>query len=84
MPLNDETRDQITQAIFAGHKIEAIKLYREATGQGLKESKDFIEALTVELRDKHPDKVPESKAGCGPTVVLFLGCLGAAWYQWVC
>lgn len=84
MPLNDETRDQITQAIFAGRKIEAIKLYREATGQGLKESKDFIEALTVELREQHPDKVPESKAGCGPAVVLFVGCLGAVWYQWVC
>jgi len=84
MPLNDETRDQITKAIFAGHKIEAIRIYREATAQGLKESKDFIEALTTELREQHPDKVPESKSGCGPAVVLFVGFLGAAFYQWVC
>jgi ribosomal protein L7/L12 len=31
--------------IAAGNKIEAIKLYRERTGLGLKEAKDAIEAL---------------------------------------
>jgi ribosomal protein L7/L12 len=71
MPLTDQTRDEINEAIFAGHKIEAIKLYREATGQGLKESKDFIEQLTETLREQYPGKVPSATAGCGATVVLF-------------
>jgi ribosomal protein L7/L12 len=35
----------IAQLVRAGKKIEAIKLYRELTGEGLKESKDAIEAL---------------------------------------
>jgi ribosomal protein L7/L12 len=35
----------IVDAIRRGSKIEAIKLYREATGLGLKEAKDYIEDL---------------------------------------
>jgi len=35
----------VMEAIREGRKIEAIKCYREATGAGLKESKDFVEAL---------------------------------------
>lgn len=76
MDISDELKDQITEAIFAGRKIEAIKLYREATGQGLKESKDFIEALTVRLREEHPDRVPEQSAGCGAAVLML--CILAA------
>jgi ribosomal protein L7/L12 len=32
-----------------GNKIEAIKVYREATGLGLKEAKDAVEALERQL-----------------------------------
>ena len=46
---NDDI-DQIKAAVFTGEKIKAIRLYRQATGEGLKESKDFVEALEVELR----------------------------------
>ncbi|MDX2182509.1 MAG: hypothetical protein SFW08_00865 [Gemmatimonadaceae bacterium] len=35
--------------IRAGNLIDAIKLYREATGQGLKESKDAVEMLMRRL-----------------------------------
>jgi ribosomal protein L7/L12 len=34
-------------ALEQGRKIEAIKIYREATGVGLKESKEAIEAYLV-------------------------------------
>jgi hypothetical protein len=34
---------EIVDAVRAGQKIQAIKLYRESTGVGLKEAKDFIE-----------------------------------------
>lgn len=36
---------QILVLLREGKKIEAIKLYREATGVGLKEAKDFVESL---------------------------------------
>lgn len=35
----------VVEAIRAGDKIEAIKRYRQATGAGLKESKEFVEEL---------------------------------------
>ncbi len=40
-----EQRAAIEAALRAGNKIEAIKLYREATGAGLKTSKDAVESL---------------------------------------
>lgn len=81
MSLTDEKRDQINEAIFAGHKIEAVKLYREATGVGLKEAKDFIETLTDSLREQYPDRVPAQAAGCG-TAMLLVATIGAG--VWWC
>ncbi len=40
------TLDQVAQLARSGHKIEAIKLYRQHTGVGLKEAKDAVEAMT--------------------------------------
>jgi ribosomal protein L7/L12 len=52
---------------FNGRKIDAIKKYRAITREGLKESKDFIEALEVELRASNPEKftVPPRGKGWG-------------------
>lgn len=41
--------DAIRDAIAEGRKIEAIKLYREASGVGLAEAKDAIERGTWEM-----------------------------------
>jgi ribosomal protein L7/L12 len=38
---------EIRGALSAGNKIAAIKLYREATGLGLREAKDAVEALAA-------------------------------------
>jgi ribosomal protein L7/L12 len=35
----------VTEAVKRGNKIEAIKRYRQSTGVGLKEAKDFIEEV---------------------------------------
>jgi ribosomal protein L7/L12 len=35
----------VADAIRRNQKIEAIKLYREATGVGLKEAKDYVEGM---------------------------------------
>jgi hypothetical protein len=37
--------DGIAEALRSGNKIEAIRLYRLATGVGLQEAKDYVERL---------------------------------------
>lgn len=71
--LTDQDRDAIIACLYAGQKIQAIKQYRTATGQGLKESKDFIEALETRLREETPDRFQMGQpAGCGAGVVLIV------------
>ena len=71
----------IETALFAGRKIEAIKHYREMTGLGLKESKEAVEQLEVELRAKVPEKFT-SKAKTGCASVLVMGAGLAAFVLW--
>ena len=42
----------VRATLLAGNKIEAIKLYRRATGVGLKEAKDAVDAAERELRGR--------------------------------
>lgn len=70
-----EQMKQIGDAIAAGKKIEAIKLYRGVTGSGLKESKDFIDKLEVELRAKEPSRFPKKPVsqGCFSVIIVLIG-----------
>ena len=43
--LTDELRDEVWKLVHTGHMINAIKLVRERTGLGLKESKDLVDGL---------------------------------------
>lgn len=47
--MTSEKRQEIIAALQSGRKILAIKLYRDATGKGLADAKDFIEQLQVAL-----------------------------------
>jgi len=61
----------VADLLFAGRKIDAIKLYREQVkpGAGLKESKEAVEQLEAGLRTQHPEKfTAKAKSGC--TAVL--------------
>ena len=77
--LSQQSIEAIEQAIADGSKIEAIKIYREASGRGLKESKEFIEDLIPTLKEHDPEKyskvshsaVSPSK-GCASVVVMCL------------
>jgi len=64
--LSDSQRNQITELLNRGEKIEAIKLYREATGVGLKESKDAVEAMEAGLEPRPAGSRDPfaKKAGC--------------------
>ena len=70
--LDPELIQEITTSLALGNKIEAIKTYRKATGQGLKESKDFIDQLIPELVEKDPERFANvaSGSGCGSAVLL--------------
>jgi ribosomal protein L7/L12 len=80
-PTPEPKIEQIKRALFAGQKIEAIKIYREQTNSGLKEAKDAIEKLEAELRASSPEKftAAPAKVGCvGVVLVLVLVALMAA------
>ena len=57
---------EIISLLQGGKEIAAIKLYREKTGVGLKEAKDFVEALAADRRIAAP-----ARSGC-LGVVLFV------------
>jgi len=47
--ISAERHDQITDLLRRNRKIEAIRLYRETTGIGLKEAKDAVEEIARRL-----------------------------------
>ena len=73
--------EEITRALAAGRKIEAIKIYREATGRDLKAAKEFIDALIPELKEQDPEEYANLSAaqgkGCA-SALLFCAALAAA------
>lgn len=64
--------EEILSLLEQGRKIEAIKLYRERTGAGLKSAKDAIEAMARE-------RGIASKSGClGMLLLVILILVGQA------
>lgn len=81
--LSPEQREALAQALYAGRKIDAIKQLREASGLGLKESKDAIERLETELRASHPERFidPRTKSkSCLLLLILFFPVLVLIWF----
>lgn len=79
MSLTDEQRTEMTELLFIGHKLNAIKIYRQATGAGLKESKDFVDALEASLMQTMPERFEIINVTGPPTsfvVSLLLVILG--------
>jgi ribosomal protein L7/L12 len=59
-------------ALHRGNKIEAIKLVREASGLGLKEAKDAVEAY-VKTQPVLSSKMASAQAEGGRTLLMWLG-----------
>lgn len=70
--INDEQLRQISEELFAGRKIGAIKIYREATGCQLVVAKTEVEKVEAVLRQKEPERFAR-KSGC--VGVLVCGAL---------
>jgi hypothetical protein len=78
--IEKSVEDEIASLIYEGKKIQAIKTYRKATFKGLKESKEYVDRLSMELYEKNPGRFtvkPSASSGCG-TAVFFLGMIGLA------
>jgi len=53
----DNYMERVKEALREGRKLGAIKIYKDATGAGLKESKDVIDSLCSEfLKRDEPDQ----------------------------
>ncbi len=83
--LTDEQWEQIDVELYAGKKIEAIKLFREYSSAGLKEAKDVLDDYERQLRAQYPDRFchEAKKTGCLVAVSLLgsalMGLAVAAW-----
>ncbi|MEZ0257872.1 MAG: ribosomal protein L7/L12 [Chthoniobacter sp.] len=70
----------INEAIFAGKKIVAIKLYREQTKAGLAEAKRAVEEIEKQLRASAPGLFAKPAAkGCFAAIFFLLGAGSALW-----
>jgi peptide-methionine (S)-S-oxide reductase len=67
--------EELLGLLREGGKIEAIKRYRAATGAGLKESKDAVEALEA----RH-GLVRSTRAGCMGVMLVLAAVAAVFWY----
>ncbi len=64
---------RVKEALREGRKLGAIKIYKDATGLGLKESKEFVDTLCPEFLKKESERdflqehKDENKSGYGNT-----------------
>ena len=68
-----DLENRVLEELLAGRKIAAVKLYREATGGGLKEAKDAVEDLGA----RH--NVVAKGSGCAGALVLLLATSAGLW-----
>lgn len=71
-----DVESEVLPLLEGGKKIQAIKLYRERTGVGLKEAKDAVEAIARERQIAAP-----SGSGC-LGVVLVVAAVALACLTW--
>lgn len=76
----------VADLLFAGRKIDAIKLYREQVqpSAGLAEAKAAVEQLEAGLRAQHPENftAPAAKSGCATAVAMLAVLVTLAMWIW--
>ena len=72
--LNDSQMEDLKKLLAEGRKLEAIKCYREFTGSGLKESKEWVDRLQADQVKDQPELYQNrSSGGCFGLVLIALG-----------
>lgn len=66
----NELDAEIIDLVKSGNKLKAVKVYKERTGLSLKESKDYIDKISVDL----PQNInkTQKKGGCMSVILLFV------------
>lgn len=78
-PISNSSAAKIRDALEHGNKIEAIKLYREQFGVGLREAKDAVEQLEADLGLAEADVSAAGKGrGCSAALLAFVFLLTAS------
>ena len=67
---------EVAALLRAGRKIDAIKLVRERTGVGLKEAKERIDALSVELG------VPAGPSAAAKSLIFWMTLIVVGFAVW--
>ncbi len=82
-PPFDSAQTAIQAALYAGRKIEAIRLYRQAHHLGLAEAKSVIDEMEADLRRRSPwlftSPAATPKAGCLVLVLTLIGLACGVW-----
>lgn len=80
--LQPDQLQAIDELLFAGQKIQAIKVFREATESDLATAKQFVEVREAHLHEKEPGRF-KSSGGCMGVILLVVG-LGSllGWGAW--
>ncbi len=81
---SNPSQDELTpieNAILAGRKIEAIKLYREMTQASLADAKSAVDDTEARLRAESPEHFAKlaGKSGCTVTIGGCIGIVVSAW-----
>ena len=75
--LSSEQIERIEEELNAENKIQAVKLVREFTGLGLKESKELVDEHIKKLLEKDPEKyghlMSRGSTGCFGLLLLIFG-----------
>jgi hypothetical protein len=86
-PTPEEKLAAVETCLFAGDKIQAIRIYREWKGGGLAECKAAIEGMESQLRLTNPEKFQPAASGrgigCSAVALLLLAGLAGAVGWWL-
>jgi hypothetical protein len=79
MALTPEQQQAVDIALERGNKIQAIKIYRGATGSGLAGAKEAVEERLAELGKADPDRYPPRQpSGCLGILIALAGIAALA------
>ena len=80
----EDMAPEVIAAIRSNRKIEAIKLYRELSGCGLKSAKEAVEAWQLANVDSMPRHAGRQDAGLGRVLLVIAAgmALYVVWRVW--
>lgn len=79
----EQVSSDVDAELLAGRKIQAIKLYRQATGAGLAEAKRAVEQREAALKGRHPELAAQRAKGCMGVILIAISIVGSVLAGWL-